>query len=149
MAIQAKGWLSNVVRVLYTICWQKILMTWMECFLILCRGISSLSGVVSQTTKLFQKKKSMKMEFTANTLGLNIKREEVEDNKSTLCKVVLTKRMNAQIDEDNPYTLSLLSLQATTIFRMDPRKLRKSVDSEFTFCKIIFTRRMMRTIHRQ
>ena len=52
--------------------------------------------------KLFQKKKSMKMEFTANTLGLDIKREEVEDNKNTLCKVVLTKRMNAQIDEDNP-----------------------------------------------
>ena len=102
MAIQAKGWLSNVVRVLYTIRWQKILMTWMECFLILCRGISSLSGVVSQTTKLFQKKKSMKMEFTANTLGLDIKREEVEDNKYTLCKVVLTKRMNAQIDEDDP-----------------------------------------------
>jgi hypothetical protein len=84
MAIQAKGWLSNVVRVLYTIRWQKILMTWMECFLILCRGISSLSGVVSET------------------LGLDIKREEVEDNKFTLCKVVLTKRMNAQIDEDNP-----------------------------------------------
>ena len=41
----------------------------------------------------------MKMEFTANKLGLNIKRE---DNKSTLCKVVLTKRMNAQIDEDDP-----------------------------------------------
>ena len=71
-------------------------------FLILCRGISSLSGVVSQNTKLFQKKKSMKMEFTANTLGLDIKREEVEDNKYTLCKVVLTKRMNAQIDEDDP-----------------------------------------------
>jgi len=61
-----------------------------------------LSCVVSQTTKLLQKKKSMKMEFTANKLGLNIKREEVEDNKSTLCKVVLTKRMNAQIDEDDP-----------------------------------------------
>ena len=44
----------------------------------------------------------MKMEFTANTLGLDIKREEVEDNKYTVCKVVLTKRMNAQIDEDDP-----------------------------------------------
>ena len=42
------------------------------------------------------------MEFTANKLGLNTKREEVEDNKSTLCKVVITKTMNAQIDEDDP-----------------------------------------------
>ena len=105
--------------------------------------------------KTFPKKKPIKMEFTANKLGLDIKREEVEDNKYTLCKVVLTKRMNAQIDEDDLQTPSLLSLQTTTVFRMDPRKLRKSIDSESTFCKIIFTRRMdphfemMRTIRRQ
>ena len=34
MAIQAKGWLSNVVRVLYTIRQQKILMTWMSLLLV-------------------------------------------------------------------------------------------------------------------
>ena len=55
MAIQAKGWLANDVHVLYTIHRQKMLMTWMECFLIMSRGISSLSGVVSQTTRLFQR----------------------------------------------------------------------------------------------
>ena len=53
----------------------------------------------------------MKMEFTANTLGLNIKREEVEDNKYTLCKVVLTKRMNAQIDEDDHLSSSNYDFQ--------------------------------------
>ena len=30
MAIQPKGWLSNVARVLYTVRQQKILMTWMS-----------------------------------------------------------------------------------------------------------------------
>ena len=50
MAIQAKGWLSNVVRVLYTVRQQKILMTWMS-FLIVNLWISLLSGVVSQNYK--------------------------------------------------------------------------------------------------
>ena len=54
MTIQAKGWLSNVVHVLYTIRWQKILMTWRS-FLMVYPWISLLSGVVSQKLQDFSK----------------------------------------------------------------------------------------------
>ena len=54
MTIQAKGWLSNVVHVLYTIRWQKILMTWRS-FLMVYLWISLLSGVVSQKLQDFSK----------------------------------------------------------------------------------------------
>ena len=54
MAIQAKGWLSNAVPVLYTVRQQKTLVTWMS-LLIMSRWISSLPGAVSQTTRLFQR----------------------------------------------------------------------------------------------
>ena len=53
MTIQAKGWLPNVVRVLYTVHKQKTLMTGMS-LLIVILWTSSLFGVVSQTTRLFQ-----------------------------------------------------------------------------------------------
>ena len=53
MAIQAKGWLSNVIRVLYTVRQQMIVKTWMN-LLIVSLWISPLFGVVSRTTKLFQ-----------------------------------------------------------------------------------------------
>ena len=49
MAIQA-GWLSNVVRILYTVRQKKILMTWMS-LLMLSLWISSLFGAVSQNKK--------------------------------------------------------------------------------------------------
>ena len=54
MTIQAKGWLSNVVHVLYTIRWQKILMTWRS-FLVVYLWISLLSCVVSQKLQNFSK----------------------------------------------------------------------------------------------
>ena len=42
----------------------------MDFFIVLCRFANY---------KIFSKEKSMKMEFTANTLGLNLKREETEN----------------------------------------------------------------------
>jgi hypothetical protein len=60
MAIQAKGWLSNIVRVLYTVRHQKIWMTWMS-FFIVDLWISLLFGVVSQNYKtLSQARKTIK-----------------------------------------------------------------------------------------
>ena len=54
MTLQAKGWLSKVVRVLYTIRQQKILMTWMSFFDCVSVDLFVVWHRFTKTSRLFQ-----------------------------------------------------------------------------------------------